>query len=230
MEIKKYVALVSLIITMIILFSLLLLGSFFDKKREEYVSEQFHKMNDDFNDIQILFLMSDIYGDEMICLALENKITDLDMNVWVMGEKLDKYRAATEEFQKSEYYKDQKKIFNENEASYFLLLKRMIEKCNISKQILLFFYRNSEDCKKCDDQSFILSDINEIDDKKGGQEIAIFSFDMDLNLSTINILSEYYKTKNLPCIMLNDETYCGIQDKNFIMQKICEKNKEFLIC
>lgn len=230
MEIKKYIALVSLLITSIILVSILLIGSFFDNKREEYINRQFQDFANDFNNMQVLFLMSDIYDDEMVCLALEKKLKDLDVNIWKIGEKLDNYRIATEEFQKSEYYKNQKRIFNENEVSYFLLLRKMIKKCNISKQIILFFYRNSADCKKCDDQSFILSDINELDDKKKNKEIAIFSFDMDLNLSTVNILSEYYNTKNTPCVIINDESYCGIRDKKFIMEKICKDDPNLLIC
>ena len=230
MEIKKYIALVSLIITLIIFVSILAIGVVFDNKREDYINKQFEKMANDFNNMQTLFLMTDTYDNEMICLALENKLKDLDRSVWDIGQKLDNYRAVTEEFQKSDYYKEQKILFNENEVFYFLLLKKMIEKCNISKEMVLFFYQNSADCRKCDDQSFILSDINDIDDKKGDNEIAMFSLDTDLGISSIDILSKYYEISSLPCIVVDGDTYCGILDKSFIMEKICLKNPTLKIC
>jgi len=229
MEIKKRLAIISFIITAFLLLTIVLLGSLLNNEREATLSEQFSSMSQDFNDMQILFLMSESYDNEMACLAFESKLKDLDTTTWKLGAKIDKYRTASEEFMKDEYYLEQKKIFNENEIFYYLLMRRMIERCNISKKVLLFFYQNSADCKKCDDQSFILADINELDDEKGNQEVAIFSFDLDLNITTVQLLSKYYKTNNLPCIMLDEEVYCGIQDKDFIMEKIC-KDSDLHLC
>jgi len=230
MEIKKRLAIISFGITVFLLITIILLGSVLNNEREETLTEQFDMMSEDFNNMQILFLMSESYDNELACLAFENKLKELDTTIWTLGEKIDKYRTASEEFMKDPYYLEQKKSFNENEVFYFLLMKRMIDRCNISKEVLLFFYQNSADCKKCDDQSFILADINELDDEDGRQEVAIFSFDMDLNISTVSLLSKYYKTSNYPCIVMNEEVYCGIQDKNFIMNKICTNQPRLYIC
>jgi len=45
---------------------------------------------------------------------------------------------------------------------------------------------------------------------------------MDLNISTMNLLNEYYKIDQYPCIVIDEVPYCGIRDKNFILKEICE--------
>ncbi len=230
MEIKRRIALISFIITLFLLFTVILLGSVMNNKREEHLDSQFQTIYQDFNNMQVLFLLSESYDNEMACLAFETKLKEMDTTIWTLGEKIDSYRSASEEFHQNTYYWDQKKVFNEDEVFYYLLMKQMLDKCNISKQIILFFYQNSADCKKCDDQSFILSDIRKLDDDKGRQEVAIFSFDMDLNLSTLNILSKYYKIEKYPCIIMDEQKYCGIQDKDFIMDRICSDKPNLYIC
>ncbi len=227
---KKVIAVASLIITIFLLASVYLIGSIMNNKRENTLNDQFDQMYQDFNNMQILYLMSDTYDDQMACLAFESKIKELDKYIWDLGEKIDKYRKASEEFQTDQYYLTQKKIFNENEVYYLLLLRSMVTKCNISKQTVLFFYRNANDCRKCDDQSFILTDINIFDEENGDKDLAIFSFDMDTNITNLNILSEYYKIDKYPCVVINEIPYCGIQDENFIMDKICINQTDFDIC
>ncbi|MGM5482451.1 MAG: hypothetical protein ACQESF_03235 [Nanobdellota archaeon] len=230
MEIKKTLALISLIITVFLFLTIIFMGSILNDEREEYIDTQFKNIHNDFNNMEALSLMAESYDNKMACLAFEKQLKDLDGNIWKLGEKLEKYKAASEEFYKSEYYQKQKRIFNENQAYYYLLMRKMVEKCNISKSTILFFYKNSDVCEKCDDQSFILSDINKRDDDDGNQEMAIFSFDSDLNISTINILERYYEIKQYPCLIIEGEKYSGIRGEKFIMQKVCESNKELYVC
>jgi len=229
-EIRKTLIALSFVITVFLLMTIIIVGSVLDSKREDYLSEEFERLYRDFNNIQIYSLLSESYDDDMACLAFESKLVEMDSYIWNLGEKIDKYRAASEEFQKDEYYINQKKIFNENELVYLLLMNRMIKKCNISKQVILFFYQNSADCRKCDDQSFILNDISLLDDEDNYRDTAIFSFDMDLNLSTLNLLSKYYEIEKYPCIIINEEKYCGIQDKLSIMNRICSEHRSLDVC
>ena len=227
---KKQIAVMSFGITFFLLLSIVILGLFMNYMREREVNQQFETMYDEFNSMQTLFLMSETFGEEMTCLAFESKLKQLDTYVWELGEKIDNYRIASEEFAESDYYQRQKRIFNENEVFYFLLMKRLIEKCDMENQIILFFYQNSADCPKCDDQSFILTDINRLDDQEGVKEVAIFSFDMDLDLTTLNILDEYYELSGYPCLVIDEESYCGIRGKEFIMDKICTSKPAMEIC
>ena len=224
------ISVASLLITIVIFLSLLMLGSILNQSREHVIDTKIERLYGDLNTIQMLTLITNTYDNEMACLVFEENIKDLDSYIWELGQDIDKYRAATEEFQKSEYYQTQKKAFNSHQFSYFLLMKNMVDRCNISKDVILYFYVNSADCNKCDDQSFILTDISELDDKDGVKDIAIFSFDMDLNITSISILAKYYEVDHYPCLIINEQTYCGIQGRDFILEKICSDNSSINVC
>lgn len=226
MAIKDNLFLIAFLITAFLLVSVLFIGRILDESRAKKLDDQVRQLYKEFNDFQTFFLMEQTYGDDMACLAFESKLKEMDTSIWKIGQKIDQYRAATEQFRKDVYYTEQKTIFNENEVLYLLLLKSLKAKCGFKQEIILFFYRNSDDCKKCDDQSFVLTDIN----KDIDPEIAVFSFDMDLNITKTGLLSQFYKTKSLPCIVINETTYCGIRDKNFIVNKLCETQPLISIC
>jgi len=226
MALKKNLLLIAFLITVLMLLSLLLLSKIMDNSRANYLDDQVRTLYEEFNDFQTFFLMAQAYGDEMACLAFDTKIKEMDKSIWKLGQKIDEYRAATEQFRKSGYYYEQKKTFNENEVLYLVLLKTLKERCGFNQEIILFFYRNSEDCKKCDDQSFVLTDIN----KDIDQEIAIFSFDMDIDITKVNLLSKFYEINELPCLVINETTYCGIRDKDFIINTICETQPSISAC
>ena len=219
----------SALITIFLMLSVIVLGSFLNNQRQSDLNKKFDRMYQDLGGMQTISLLSETYDNQMACLAFEEKLKELDTYIWKIGEDIDKYRSATEQFQKSEYYLVQKKIFNDNEVYYFLVMRNMLSKCNTTKQVVLFFYQNSEDCQKCDDQSFILTDLRKIDEKNS-KELAIFSFDTDMNIPTISLLTKYYGVKTLPCLVINEKAYCGIQDRDFIAEKLCEQTNTTDIC
>ena len=47
---------------------------------------------------------------------------------------------------------------------------------------------------------------------------------MDLNLTNVHLLSEYYEIAEYPCIVINEQKFCGMQDKSFILRKMCEQS------
>lgn len=205
------------LITIILLLSIILIGSVLNKGRKNFIDEQMQSVND-ISDMQVYLLMSDTYGDKIACLSLKSKLKDWDKSLWDLGNKLEQYRIASEEFSKDEYYLEQKKQFNEKQQLYLIFLTKIKSDCNLNKTIITFFFQNSKDCNKCDDQSYILTDIK----RKAGDDVAIFSFDADLNITNINLLMEYYGVNEFPCIIINEKKYCGIQDRNFIVEKICK--------
>ncbi len=217
MALDKKLALVAFLITLFLLATILLLGDFFNDKREEYITTQIQEMYNNLNEMQTFTLMSEIYGDDMACLAFKSKLKQLDTSLWDLGIKIDQYRVASEEFQKDPFYLQQKKIFNENEVFYLMLLAKINKHCAYKQEIISFFYQNSADCKKCDDQSFILTDIK----RKAKDEISIFSFDVDLELIPVTLLVQYYGITEFPCLVIHDKKYCGIQDMDFIFTTLC---------
>jgi hypothetical protein len=226
MEIKKEVLLLAFFITLSLFLSLLLVGALFDTKRQQNIDLRFQNMYADLNDIQKIILISSAYNDTISCQAFSVKLSDMDKKIWDAGMKLEQYRSASEEFRKSQYYLDQKKVFNENELTYMMLLTQIKKKCGYNQPIISFFYQNSADCSKCDDQSYVLNDVK----KELGNNVSIFSFDVDLNLTTISIVKASYAVDELPCVVINDKKFCGIKSKDFVMRQICHAKSNISAC
>ena len=218
MALKKNLFIVAFVITVFLLSIILIIGSVLNESRKTSVTDQMQIITD-VSQLQTYSLMTDVYGDKMACLAFKSKLSEWDKSLWDLGIKLESYRTATEEFQKDPFYIEQKQKFNDNEVLYLMFLTKVKKDCNLTQNVISFFYQNSQDCKKCDDQSFILTDIKQ----DLGSNISIFSFDEDLNISNTNILTDYYEIKEYPCIVINEEKYCGIRDKNFILSKLKQK-------
>ena len=230
MEIKNRVLLLAFFITLFLFLSFLVIGEILNKERESELDVRFDEMQSHINDVQLLMLMSEIYGDQMACLGFEAKIKEFDETIWTLGSKLDQYKAASEEFQKNPYYAAQKKLFNEQEVLYLMLMKKIYEKCDFGETyewpiIISYFYGDSKTCDKCEDQAHVLTAVNlEID-----EYVSIVSFDTELDVTGVEILMDFYDVDSLPCIIINEKKFCGIRSKDFIINEIC-KNKDLDIC
>lgn len=222
---NKQLYLLAFLITCFLLATLLIIGGVFDSKREEAINALVQDTYNNLNEMQTFMLMSEIYGDEMACLAFQSKLLDLDKTLWELGIKLDRYRTATEQFQKDPFYLAQKRVFNENEVFYLMLLTKVNAVCGHKQDVISYFYRNAKDCGDCDAQSFVLSDIKRDVD----QDISIFSFDAELDLASIGLLTEFYGVDAYPCVIINEEKFCGLRDKDFVVGKICETS-DIAIC
>lgn len=223
---RAKIMLIALFITVFLLVCVLLVASLLDQKRKDYVAEETQKIYQNLNEMQTFMLMSETYGNEMACLAFDAKLKELDRTIWETGLKIDQYRIASEDFVKSPYYRDQKVVFNENEIFYMMLLQKLKRECEFNQVTISFFYIKAEECKKCDDQSFVLTDINKIIDP----EVAIFSYDMDLNVTSVGLLAKYYNVTEYPCLIIEEEKFCGMQDKALILSRICQAQPETSIC
>ncbi len=219
MAIKKSIFIIALLITLSLLTVILIFGNFLNNDRKSSIDEQMQAINQ-LNELQTYSLMNEVYGGKMACVAFKMQLKEWDKTLWDLGQKIESYRLATEEFQKDQFYLDMKQKFNENEVLYLTFLTKVKKECNISMDIVSYFYQNSEECKQCDDQSFVLTNIKQ----KYGDSVAIFSFDTDINVTNVDILRQYYEIDKYPCVVINEKKYCGMQDNDFIVNKLCTLN------
>jgi len=214
---NKGIFIVAAIITLMLFISIYSLNLFLNSQREQAVLDRMEEILDSYQEIQTLSLMSDVFGKEMTCLALENTLIHMDKTLWDTGIKIDKYREVTEKFSTDPFYLTQKKKFNRNEVIYYSMLQNMKQWCKFNQTTILYFYKKKEDCPDCDAQAFVLTDLN----KEVDSEVAIFSFDSDLELPSINTLELFYNISSYPCIVVEDYTYCGLHGKNKLVDIIC---------
>jgi hypothetical protein len=213
------------VITVMLFISIYSFNLFLNSQREKVVIDQMEDILDDYQEIQALSLMSDVFGKEMTCLSLENILSHMDKTLWDTGIKIDRYREVTEKFITDPFYLKQKEKFNRNEVVYLSMLQNMKQWCEFNQTTILFFYKKKEFCPDCDSQSFVLTDLN----KEIGSEIAIFSFDSDLNLPSIKTLELFYNITDYPCMVIEDNTHCGLYDKDKLINGICV-HKNISLC
>lgn len=222
MALTKHVAITALFITLFLLSTILLIGRVMNDQRQDAIDSRIERLHTDLAEIQTFFLLSEVYGDEMACLTFDQKIRDLDRSIWDLGIRLDQYRAASEEFTKSEFYREQKRVFNENQLIYMTLLRSLKDRCTFDQPIVAYFYTNSSACSKCDDQAHVLTAIN----TRMGDDVAIFSYDLELGITSIDLLARYYEADtDLPCTVVEGETFCGIHSRQQLMDAICETSR-----
>ncbi len=194
-------------------------------QRERAVIDRMEDVLNEYQELQTLSLMSDVFGKEMTCLSLEKRLSHMDKTLWDTGLKIDSYREATEKFITDPFYLNQKQKFNRNEILYLSMVKEMKDWCEFNQTIILYFYKKKEDCPDCDAQAFVLTDLNkEIDD-----EIAIFSFDSDLGLPSVDTLELFYKIDSYPCLVIEDDTYCELHNKDKLIDRLCDY-KDLSVC
>jgi hypothetical protein len=216
--IKTKLFVLALVITVFLFGSFVFVNSVMENKRESFIESGMQETENNANELETMLIMGDVYGDKMTCMVFTEKLKTLDKSIWNLGLKIDEYRQAGQDIFENPWYLSQKTLFNQQEVLYLSLLKKSKQKCGFKTPIVLFFYQNSVDCRKCDDQSFILGDIR----RKEGNDIAVFSFDVDRNLTTVNLLKDFYGVNQLPCLVIDDKTFCGIQDRSTIIKTVCQ--------
>jgi len=222
---NKGIFIAAAVITVMLFISIYSFNLFLNTQRERVVIERMEQVLDEYQELQALSLMSDVFGREMTCLSLESRLAHMDKTLWDAGVKIDRYREATEKFITDPFYIDQKRKFNRNEVVYFSMLQNMKQWCRFNQTTILYFFQKKEDCPDCDAQSFVLTDLNkEIDD-----EIAIFSFDSDLELPSVRTLELFYNITSYPCLVVENSTNCGLHNKNDLIDLICE-HKDISLC
>lgn len=220
MEIDKKLFIVSAIITVLLFTLIYSLNIFLNSEREATLTQKMDEVIDEYEELQTLSLMAEIFGDKAACLTFQSSIKELDKNLWDLGMKIEKYRSLTEEYMYDPFYLNQKKKFNRREVIYYLFLKDLNLKCNFDQNIILFFYKKAEECPDCDPMSFVLTDIK----KEYGDEVAIFSFDVNMDLPSVNVLLNLYNITDFPCTVINDEPVCGLHNKKEVIESICRTN------
>lgn len=221
--------LVAAFLTIFIFVSIYALNLFLEEKREEVVSEKMNEIIEDFEEIETAaYLMEFVSGINKTysCEILKSQLEYLESKLWKLDLRIRGYREITKDFANDKFYIREKKILNRREIIHLSMLKEMKQKCNYNQTVILYFYGECEKNRKCDDQGFVLTYINQ----KIDHEIAIFSFDADLNVSSVNTLINLYNVTEYPCVVIEDHTECGMHDKREMEELLCGYNDKLSIC
>lgn len=196
---KKY--LFTLLITSAIFVTAFFASTYFSSLRTSNVKE----IQDT---IAIDILSSETQFDllkEIPCSNINNTI--LSEQLSELGEKLS--HTETERGSDDETVIYLKKYYSLLQIKDYLLSKKLAEKCGEVKQpvFVTYFYTNKRDCPDCARQGYVLTRL-----KQMYPELRVYSFDYDLDLSTIESLRTIYKVEEpLPALIVEDKVYNGFK-------------------
>jgi len=106
-----------------------------------------------------------------------------------------------------------KKYYTLLEIREYLFYKKVNKECNSDFILNLFFYSNDpEKCPKCQDQGLVLNYARQIDNT-----LRTYSFDVDLDMPTVNHLMTYYGVIEIPATVVMDTTYNTFLDYDNIL-------------
>lgn len=198
-EWKKY--LIAFIITAFLFLTAFYLSNFFsNKKIQEIRSIE--------NSIAIDILSSETQFDLLEELSCGN------VNDSILSQELNELAAKIEFSENQELGSDEeraslRKYYSLLQIKDYLLMKKAEDKCGLKTTNIIYFYSNAVDCKDCEKQGYILTDI-----RQDYPSVRVYAFDYNLDLSAMDALIAIYKVKEperLPALVINGEVYYGLQ-------------------
>lgn len=103
-----------------------------------------------------------------------------------------------------------------------LLMKRVSAKCGLEPEFILYFYSNAGDCKDCERQGYVLTDLSNT-----YPNLRIYSFDYNLPITALQTLVAMNNIdENLPALVINDQVRYGFKSAEEIEKLLPGLEKE----
>lgn len=88
-----------------------------------------------------------------------------------------------------------------------LLMKKVSQKCSLEPVFILYFYDNENECRDCERQGYVLTDVAERFPK-----LRIYSFDYRLDVPALSTLITINELRDeLPVLVIDGEPYYGFK-------------------
>lgn len=88
-----------------------------------------------------------------------------------------------------------------------LLMQKVAQKCALKPVFILYFYSNAGDCKKCEEQGYVLTALSQ-----KYLQLRVYSFDYNLDLAALQTLVQIHDIDNtLPALVINNKVYYGFK-------------------
>lgn len=151
--------------------------------------------------------------EELSCQDLNNSI--LSQEIATIADKINYSEQNVNAKDEVELLKKQYTIL---QVKDFLLSKRISDRCKQKIHTVFYFYSNKDTCVDCEKQSYVLDAL-----RQKYPSIRVYSFDYNLDLSTIKALKSIYKIQSdLPGLVIDGKTMSGfktVEDIETILPK-----------
>lgn len=213
---EKYI--IAAIITAAIFFMGFFLGLVVENKRVDAMTELYQEHTVAFSSSQMQYeYLNELTSNETCETIFQTYYRSL--------EDLDKTQRRVEDYSRNEKINHKqfdllKREYLLSEIKFWLLAKKIKDRCGSNMVPLLNFHAPARDCPDCDEQSFVLNYLK----KKFGQKLLIFSFNLeDVNEPMVDILSLSYNVTEVPTLVVDDTKFEGFTTRDKLEPAICSR-------
>lgn len=199
-EWRKYV--IAFIITVFLFMTAFYLSNFFNNKKIE-------EIRNIETTIAIDILSSETQFDlleELSCGNVNDSILSQELNDLAAKIEFSEQQGLGSEEERAGL----RKYYSLLQIKDYLLMKKAEDKCNFKTTSIIYFYSNKEDCRDCEKQGYILTDI-----RQNYPDVRVYAFDYNLELTALDALISIYKVREperLPALIVNGRVYYGLQE------------------
>ncbi len=213
-EIRKRRYVLAGILTAMVFVLGLLLGLVIEGKRVELVQDASEEAKVAISSLQLQYAFIDQLSQVGNCADFMNAFGKNVENLETARIKLSNYQdQATVNRREFELlYRN----YITSQVQYLLLSMKAKKLC--SSDIVNVQYFFSEDCKSCDDQSFVLTFLKQ----KFGQRLFIFGFDASFRKEPLlDLMVSTYNVTDFPTLVIENTKYVGFMPNGNLTGTIC---------
>ena len=225
-KISKDKYLIAAVLAFLIFSFGLSLGIILDQARANWAERVTKEQETDYTSLQIqyLYLGSLLDSNEscsVLRVALGESIKELSKSL----DSLSNYQEDAK-LNKQEFKMLERKYTLDN-IRYWMFARKTREKCSIDIVDVLYFY-SGRYCDRCPDQGTILSYFK----RRFEERLLIFPIDVDIeeNEPMITILKGQYNITRYPTLIIGDEKYEGVVEKEKLAKLICDSFNDKDLC
>jgi len=201
---SKHVAV--LLITILIFFIGILLGTLLNRNKVDLVKEISEELRINTMSSEVEFM---ILADNPCTLSnltfLSDELHELSLKVEHMENQLSSENKDVQEL---------KNFYSIIQLRHWKLMTTIKEECKNEATNIVYFYSNKGDCPECREQGFILSYL------KRTENINIYSIDINTNNNAVRTLKKLYNIKTAPTLIINKDTHEGFKTLNQLKELI----------
>ena len=168
-----------------------------------------NKKINEIKDIQNKIAIDILSSETQFSLLEELSCQDIDRSILSqeIATLADKISYSEQNVGNKEEVQMLKKQYTILQVKDFLLSKKIAERCKQKIATIFYFYGSKDACVDCVKQSYVLDTLRE-----KYPTLRVYSFDYNLDLSTIKALTSIYKIQgNLPGLVIQGKTVDGFK-------------------
>lgn len=198
MEWRKYIY--AFVITLLIFSTALFLSNYFGQKKMNELKNIESRIAVDILASETQFSLLS----ELSCRDISSSL--LSKELATLGDKLS-YTEQNRGSDDSEVV-NLKRYYSLLQIKDFLLMQKINGRCGGQTLSIMYFYSNKDNkCEDCEKEGFVLTKL-----RQEYPELRVYSFDYDLDLSTLDTLKSIYNIEDKqPALLVNDRVYYGFK-------------------